>query len=228
MKAIYLSALIFSLISCNGQEGKINDFNKDSRKLNNNIKIEKLDITRWKNKALQYMAKSQGEEAQVVNSDTYYYYKEITENKTIVEFFGDDKDGYAMTAILSPPNIYRIVNFYNSGGNLLYNFKTLIASPNIVIGIHKEYNENGLVIKEINYDDGFKSSPEDIVKIIQSNGGNIDNELTIIDRNKKNNVYSWHVEFLVPKINKVKIVEIEDGTLKFLKVEERESDFLED
>lgn len=231
MKAIFLWALIFSLINCNGQESKTHNLTKDSRKLNNNnMKMEKLDITLWKKKALQYMAKRQGEElqAQVVNSDTYYYFEGIGENRITVEFSGDDKEGYSMVKTLPLPNIYKIVNFYNTEGELLYNFETLIANPNIVIGIHREYDKNGQVIKEVNYDEGFRSRPEDIVKIIKSNGGSIDNDLTIIDRDKNKTINSWHVEFLVPKFHKVRILKVEDGTMKILKEEERESDFLED
>lgn len=228
MKAIFFLALIFGLISCNGQEDKKNNLKKVNSQLNNKTKMEKLDINDWKKRALEYMNKNQEHELKEVNQDTFYYLKDISENNTIVEFSGDDKDGYSMKKTSPLPNLYNKVNFYNSEGNLMYDFKTLIASPNIVIGIHNEYDKNGLIIKKINYDEGFKSSPEDILKILQADGGSIKNELTIIDRDKKNTVHFWYIEFLIPKIKKVKILEIEDGTLKILKEEERDSDFLKD
>ena len=128
---------------------------------------------------------------------------------------------------LPKPNLYTDVKFYRTNGMLLYSFKTLVINPNIVVGKHDEYNEKGIIIKTEDYE-GFLSKPEQIVTFIKSHGGNIENELTVIDRQKDKNRSIWHVEFLVAENKLVKIFTLEDSTLKILSSQERSSDFLED
>ena len=47
-------------------------------------------------------------------------------------------------------------------------------------------------------------------------------------KEKKENSSIWHVEFLNTVNKKVQILTIDDRTLQALKIEERDSDFLED
>lgn len=226
MKKYYIIILMFLLLSCNGQDQKENNSNKKNVSTKK-IKMQNIDIHLWQKKAEEFMNNKNGEGEQISLENPYYYFKEEKDNK-IIEFSGDDREGYSLKELVPEPNIYYSVNFYRNNGKLQYSFKTLKYNPNIVIGEYTEYNENGLVINTKNYDAGFKTSPEKIIEIIKSSGGNPDNELTIIDREKKENSNIWHVEFLNTKNKKVQILTIDDRTLQALIIEERDSDFLED
>ena len=226
MEKYYIIILFFLLLSCNGQDQKkINPNQKNVP--TKNITMRNIDIKLWKKKAEEFMKNKSGEGEQVSLENPYYYFKEEKDNK-IIEFSGDDKEGYSLKELPLKPNIYYDINFYRNNGKLQYSFKTLKYNPNIVIGEYTEYNEKGIVTNAKNYDAGFKTPPEKIIELINSSGGNAENELTIIDREKIENSSIWHVEFLNSKDKKVQIFTIEDGTLKVLKKEERDSDFLED
>nr|WP_314499889.1 hypothetical protein [uncultured Chryseobacterium sp.] len=224
MRKLIFIFLITILFSCNGQG---NDKNSIIPKTTKTAKMQNIDINLWKEKATNYM-KSLSESGENIVLDTPYYFLKETQGNKVTEFSGNDKEGYSLKETLPKPNIYNNIKFYRANGTILYSFKTLLISPNIVIGNHTEYDENGNAVKNEDYDEGFKSTPEKIIEFIKTHGGNIENELTIIDRQKNENGNTWYVEFLIPEKKTVKIFTLEDGTLKIVKSEERSSDFLED
>jgi len=190
--------------------------------------MQRININEWKEKAKSYMNSLNEDGETVTTGEPYYYLKETSEMSKEIEFSGSDKEGYSLKEVLPKPNLYTDVKFYRANGMLLYSFKTLVINPNIVVGKHDEYDEKGIIIKTEDYNEGFLSKPEQIFTFIKSHGGNIENELTIIDRQKDKNRSIWHVEFLVAENKLVKIFTLEDSTLKILSSQERSSDFLED
>ncbi len=213
------------LFSCNGQDQNKKTINN---KTTETSKMQNINIKSWKEKAVNYM-KHHNEDGENITLDPpYYLFKEVDDHKKLVEFSGDDKDGYSLKETLPDPNIYNDIKFYRPDGSIQYTFRTLIVNPNIVVGEHIEYSGKGEEVKKTNYDEGFQSSPEKIIKFIESRNGSIKNELTIIDRERKNNISTWHIEFLNSKEGKVNVLTLEDHTLKILKSEERDSDFLQD
>lgn len=225
MRKLFFLFLITLLFSCNGQENKKNSTVSKTLKP---TEMQRININEWKEKAKNYMNSLNEDGETVTTGEPYYYLKETSEMSKEIEFSGSDKEGYSLKEVLPKPNLYTDVKFYRSNGMLLYSFKTLVINPNIVVGKHDEYNEKGIIIKTEDYDEGFLSKPEQIVTFIKSHGGNIENELTIIDRQKDKNRSIWHVEFLVAENKLVKIFTLEDSTLKILSSQERSSDFLED
>ncbi len=225
MQKLFFILLLIVLFSCNGQG---NDKNSIIPKTTKTAKMQNIDINLWKEKATNYM-KTLNENGENIVLDTpYYFLKETVEGNKVIEFSGNDKEGYSLKEVLPKPNIYNDVKFYRADGTILYSFKTLVIIPNIVIGKHTEYDEKGKIIKIDDYDEGFKTTPEKIIEFIKSQGGNIENELTIIDRQKNENGNTWYVEFLIPNKKTVKIFTLDDAGLKIIKSEERSSDFLKD
>lgn len=164
MKKYYIFILLFSLLSCDDQEQE-KDTSNQKNVLHKNIKMQKIDIERWQKKAEEFMKNHSGEGEQISLDNPYYYFREEKDNK-IIEFSGDDSEGYSLKELLQEPDIYYNVNVYRNDGTLQYSFKTLKYNSNIIIGEYVEYNARGLVTNTKNYNADFKASPEKIIEII--------------------------------------------------------------
>ena len=85
---------------------------------------------------------------------------------------------------------FQEINWYYKNGNLKshgFNFH-----PNFKKGIWKEYDEQGHLIKEIDYDKGFNYTWEDLLKFLK------EREIKIIDRNTtiRKDEGRWHVWYV--------------------------------
>ncbi|WP_010521469.1 hypothetical protein [Aquimarina agarivorans] len=75
-----------------------------------------------------------------------------------------------------PPELYHTYNEYFKNGNLKSN---LISFPNDFSKNYKEFDINGKLIEEINYDKPFKSSFKQLLELIKNEKDSID----IFDKN---------------------------------------------
>ncbi|MFK7002185.1 hypothetical protein [Flavobacterium oreochromis] len=136
MKKIFILLIFFVFKNCSGQIKNGNDKN-----------MEKFDIVKY-NELLK----------DSFFADYGYYYAENGDRIQI--FKGSNNKGFVQKIIKkdSPFKIYKsyFENLYlQTESNFFYDFQ---------IGISKEYDDNGNLIKEINNDIDFKFNVEDLIK----------------------------------------------------------------
>ena len=140
MKKIIIIVLISIAVSCKSQIKNSTDKNKTNT-------MEKFDITFFK--------KFEKDE-NYTSSDKDIFYK-LNDKRYRIQFY---KEIQVEETNINSPNIfykiyYKNSNHLKSSGNDFYDFP---------IGITKEYNENGELIKETDYDKDYKFSIEDLQK----------------------------------------------------------------
>lgn len=105
MKIKFFVVLYFSIIlSCNHQDQKKDNSNQKNVSTKK-IKMQNIDMDFWKKKAEEFRKNNNGEGEQISLDNPYYYFKEEKDNE-IIEFSGDEKEGYSLKELLPGPNIY--------------------------------------------------------------------------------------------------------------------------
>ncbi len=145
MKNNLLVTIIFFCFLCSACQNK-----KEKniiKHLKYKIAMKKFDIERFNNK------KGIENELSYVEDDTIVTLKRLAENNDYCEIKKSIKDNFIKK------NVYDSkTHLLKSEGNLFYRFP---------IGKHNFYNENGVLTKEINYDEGYTFTVNDFISKVK-------------------------------------------------------------
>ncbi len=80
-----------------------------------------------------------------------------------------------------PPNLLEVYRGFHLNGKL--KIKGIYYPNDVELGIWREYDDEGNLIKEENYDEGYEYSFEDVVKFLRLRGVDLFHRYTSITRN---------------------------------------------
>ena len=203
MKNIILLCVIFTMCNCkpqNKQEiiGKIKD-DKMENEYNKliNKEFEKFDIDRF-NK----------------NKDEAEDYLYVLNNGTKINEYGNSESGYFIEE--TPKNSLFVISkgFYLNLGIRANGVK--YGNVGCVLGIWYEFDENGKLIKETNYDQHFKITINEIIEFLKINKVDLHATTTTVNRyyDEKTKKGTWTLRYFGEykgKSGKL-IVTIDDGS----------------
>ena len=204
MKRIVIAffGLLVLMQSCNGQKIKTS--------------IKKVDTSSKKNKVMERFDIENFNKNQVEGE-----WKFKNSSGTSIRQYKID-DGYQEEAAL-PGSYFILSKSYYENGNLA-EVGQRFHEQGFLKGIWTSYDENGIVISEVNHDLPFKYSWEDVLRILKTKGINPSDNFTLI--NRKNDTLgpqwfiSWDTKELAPDGKKIlKNVTIDGITGKVSKEE---------
>ncbi len=108
------------------------------------------------------------------------YYDTLNDG-TVIRCFGDDSTNYVRYETPPYPSVFQIYREFHTNGILKK--KGLNFENNFGKGIWREYDKEGNLIKEKNYDEGYEYSFEDVVKFLRLRGVDLFHRYTSITRN---------------------------------------------
>lgn len=198
-KYIFLLTLII-VTSCNAQNKSLMIPEIDN-------KFEKFDDVKYQNR---------------INKNEFTL-REINQNQSYLEM-GFDRDG-GFTIFTYPYAYFSITKIYYPNGII----KSKGVSSNtgrFQKGIWYEFDEEGKLIKEINYDKPYKFTFEDILKFCEKQNIKIEKGPILqgtgwhneISRTIENGQPSWKIEYL-KKTNLIEIIKLDGITGKVLGTE---------
>ena len=116
-------------------------------------------------------------------------YIDTLNNGTIIK--QSESIGFYNEIIKSEKSYFQKINRYYKTGNLKLTGEYLYNS--FKKGIWKEYNENGKLIKETDYDKDFEYTWEDLVKLLKERKVDIQGRYTYIQK-EEGNWRIWYVK----------------------------------
>ena len=172
MKLLSITLLIFACFSCKGQVN-----NQNNTKQNNvAMTTEKFDIETFEKNKID------GEYNFVLND-------------TIIKQFGGT-DNYVEYLFPPPPNLFgEYKEYFYPSGKLKICMKIF---PNEFDKTKKVYNKEGKLIEEINYDEPFKFSFNQLLELIKNEKDTIDifdRKNTTIGRGSDENGTNWYITY---------------------------------
>ena len=143
MKKLFFITLLLSMLHCEAQNYNNSSNTSDTMKLFDIKKYEQLK-NETNNTSVQY----------------------TLDNGTLVKLSGNPQKGGHYTEIISSPDSpYSIYSEYNNENfRYTYGGKTFY---NILVGIWKTFDKDGKLVKEINYDEGYKINIPELVALIK-------------------------------------------------------------
>ncbi|WP_159289301.1 hypothetical protein [Tenacibaculum maritimum] len=128
--------------------------------------MKKFDIIRYKQK-----------KQRTPEYDGYYL-----KDSTYIRQFGNKNSGYTEYETPPPPAIFQIYREFHTNGNLKLEGETFPNDFNK--GIWKEYDQDGKLIKETDYDKGFDYTWEDLLKLLKEREVDIKHRYTTIRKDE--------------------------------------------
>ncbi len=107
-------------------------------------------------------------------------YRDTLQDGTVIRRISSEVD-FIEFETPPPPSILRVSRSFHLNGNL--KMKGMSYRSDEDLGIWREYDEQGNLIKEENYDEGYDYSFEDVVKFLRIRGVDLFGKYTSIRRN---------------------------------------------
>lgn len=176
-KYVLFFIIIISLFSCHGQIKKKYNI-KTSNKNENTMKSETFDTANF-NK----------------NKNKIGEYNFTLEDGTLIH--QKMQGNYYEETILKPkPNLYETQKKYSKSGILI---KLIKYYPKDFMVLKKEYNDEGKLMNEIDYDQPYKFSFIELIQFLKNNYPtiNLNHQATIISRgmDEQKNKFIWEVRW---------------------------------
>jgi len=172
MKTTPIFIILIILFSCNAQEKK--QLKKSTQKYTE-MTTEKFDIEKFeKNK---------------INNECNF----ILEDGTTVRQTGDENN-YIEYIMPPKPNLIEIYRQFYKSGKLQ---RHILSFPNDFLILKKEYDENGNLTEEINYDTPYKFTFEQLLELIKKEKDTIDlyDKNTSIGRSTDTTGTFWYITY---------------------------------
>ncbi|WP_338813235.1 hypothetical protein V9L05_18020 [Bernardetia sp. Wsw4-3y2] len=106
-------------------------------------------------------------------------YYDTLDDGTIVRRMSSDID-FVEYETPPSPNLLEVYRSFYLNGNLKR--KGIYYSNDVALGVWRDYDKEGNLIKEENYDEGYEYSFEDVVKFLRLRGADLHDERTSIRR----------------------------------------------
>ncbi|PTX62347.1 hypothetical protein C8N46_103447 [Kordia periserrulae] len=200
-----------------------------------NNKVEKIDLNLFSKKQESFLSvnkKYKNIDTVYVNKRSSSYSEHDANRNTLVYYSGNlKKDGTVENISgydYSINPIFPVYKSFHNNGNI--KTKGVVCWFGFDIGVWYHFDENGNVIKTIDYDEGFDFTYQQVFEFCEERG------IPLVKKNKGNRTkiwkqvisddkYYWHIEY--PIIEKIKNIdtkalkkEIEQGI--YIKIEENE------